>query len=62
MEKAGDASLYSPKVGNIASLVRRISSELKSKSNALSDHCRKKFVCSCTLLVGKKPSLACFRF
>ncbi|KRY26587.1 hypothetical protein T01_14394 [Trichinella spiralis] len=42
MEKvAGDASLCSPKVGNVASLVRRISSELKSKSNAPSDHCRK---------------------
>ncbi|KAL1242404.1 BLOC-1-related complex subunit [Trichinella spiralis] len=61
--QAGDASLCTPNAGNVASLVRRLSSEFKSKSNAPSDHCRKisEFVCSCMLLVGKKPSLACFR-
>ncbi|KRX61461.1 hypothetical protein T06_12381 [Trichinella sp. T6] len=52
MEKVtGDASLCSPKVGSVASLVRRINSELKSKSNAPSDRCRKTSIDACPVIV-----------
>ncbi|KRX69779.1 Retrovirus-related Pol polyprotein from transposon TNT 1-94 [Trichinella sp. T6] len=47
----GDASLCSPKVGSVASLVRRINSELKSKSNAPSDRCRKTSIDACPVIV-----------